>query len=201
VTGLKADALLPAREGPTDRADPRPADAAGSGDNDINAVAELRLGLPADPRGTLLDHTWLRVRSMRIGRRALLRLLQAMDARQATPQFQHAIAALALGSPTGVTFEQNNGTINMNTELRLPGGFRTPLTILDSVPLGDLLGVYGLESAEQSLVPVRRLLLAALAENLEQFETRLAELWPRDTEAAVAPLGAGMTPDTTGEQP
>lgn len=144
------------------------------GDGDINAVADVSLILPPDPRGMLLDYLTLKLRTMRIGKEALMRILMAMDSRQETPQFQSAITALAMGTPVGAEFTLANSLVTIGAELRIAGGIKVPLQVLDSAPLSDIMGVYKLEGAEQQLNVLRRAMMLLMTDNLTELEKGLA---------------------------
>lgn len=162
VTGLNGGALFPGLE----FKDP--------GEGDINAVADISLVLPPDSRGTLLDNLGFRLRTMRIGKNALVRILKAMDSRQETPQFQNAITALSLGTPVGVEVVLANSLVTINAELLIAGGVRLPLPILDSAPLSDIMGVYKLEGTARKLDGLRQALLLLMTNDLTELEKSLA---------------------------
>ncbi|MEI6219548.1 MAG: hypothetical protein WCP86_11665, partial [bacterium] len=158
VTGLNGGALIPGLEFKKKE------------DGDINAVADVSLVLPRDPRGMLLDYLNIRVRTMRIGKSALVRIMKAMDSRQETPQFQNAITALSLGTPVGAEFSLANSLVTINAELLLAGGMKVSLPVLDSAPLSDIMGVYKLDGAGQKLDDLRRLLLLLMTDDLAKLE-------------------------------
>jgi hypothetical protein len=158
VTGLNGGALIPGLEFKKKE------------DGDINAVADVSLVLPRDPRGMLLDYLNIRVRTMRIGKSALVRIMKAMDSRQETPQFQNAITALSLGTPVGAEFALANSLVTINAELLLAGGMKVSLPVLDSAPLSDIMGVYKLDGAGQKLDDLRRRLLLLMTDDLAKLE-------------------------------
>lgn len=162
VTGLNGGALFPG----LDFKNPR--------EGDINAVVDVSIILPPDPRGTLLDHVSLRLRTMRIGKSALIRILQAMDSRQETPQLQGAIVALSIGTPLGFEFALDNSLVTMSAELLLAGAVKRRQPILDSSPLADIMGVYKLDGAVQKLDSVRSALLLLMTDDLAELEKILA---------------------------
>ena len=162
TTGLNGGALIPGLEFKNKE------------DGDINAVVDVSLVLPRDPRGMLLDYLRLRVRTMRIGKSALVRIMKAMDSRQETPQFQNAITALSLGTPVGAEFALANSLVTINAELLLAGGVKVSLPVLDSAPLSDIMGVYRLEGAEQKMGVLRRLLLLLMTDDLTELEKSIA---------------------------
>jgi len=100
----------------------------------------------------------------------LIRILQSLDSRQDTPQFQSAIAALSLGTPTGADFVLENSMVSMKSELLIAGMKKVPLPILDSASLGDIMSVSGLKNAGGSLALVRRTLLFLTADSLDDFQ-------------------------------
>lgn len=164
LTGLNGEALLP---GTAFR---------NRSEADINAVADISLFLPDEPRGSILSNLRLRVRTMRIGKSALVRILEAMDSRQETPQFQNALVALSIGTPVGAELILANALVTINVDLLLTGGIRVPLPILDSAPLSDILGVYKLDEASRKLDLVRWALLLLLTDDLGQLEKHIADM-------------------------
>ncbi|MEI6807375.1 MAG: hypothetical protein WCN95_01540 [bacterium] len=162
ITGLNGGALFPGLEFKN------------PGDGDINAVADVSMILPPNPRGMLLDYLALKLRTMRIGKEALMRVLKAMDSRQETPQFQSAITALTMGTPIGAEFTLANSLVTISAELRIAGGIKVPLQVLDSAPLSDIMGVYKLEGAEHQLNVLRGALLLLMTNDLTELEKGLA---------------------------
>ena len=67
----------------------------------------------------------------------------------------------------------------MNAELLVAGGIKLPLSILDSAPLGDIMGVYKLDAVDRQLPLARKALLMLLSSDLEQLEKRLEGLQRR----------------------
>lgn len=157
IAGVNGAALMP----DVKFADPR--------DGEIHAVADARLRLPGKTRGTLLDTLQLRARTIRIGKRAFARLLQAMDASQETPQFQNAIAALTLGTPVKSELTMANSLVTFGSELRLAGGASVALPILDHEPIGELMTVYGTEENEALVRSLRLALLTMLEEDMSEI--------------------------------
>lgn len=162
VTGLNGGALFPGLKFKH------------PGDGDVNAVADVSIVLPPDPRGILLDYLNLRIRTMRIGKDALVRILKAMDSRQETPQFQNAISALSLGTAIGAEVLLANSLVSVSADLLVAGGVKLTLPMLDSEPLSDIMGVYKLEGAEQQLDGLRKMLLILMTNDLAELEKSLA---------------------------
>ena len=111
---------------------------------------------------------------MRIGKNALIRILKALDSRQETPQLQNAIVVLSLGTPVGAEFTLANSLVSINAEILIAGTVRKHLTILDSSPISDIMGVYKLEGTEQKLGGLRQFLLLMMTDELSELEKSLA---------------------------
>ena len=163
VTGLNGSAFMPGTEFPSRR------------DADINGVMTALWRLPEDPQGTALDYVTFNAVSTRIGKKAFVRLLQAMDSRSESPQFQNAIMALSLGTPSGASMSLENSLVTMSGSVRLVGGIELPVPVLDRTPLGDVIEVYGLGDTTALLGVTRWGLRLLLAEDLDALERRLGE--------------------------
>src|SRR5690606_13052840 len=107
--------------------------------DELNATGSFRWRLTEGANRRFLDDMTVEVKSTRIGAAAFARLLRALDADQDDPRFQNALAALRVGQPVSADFLLQGALASFGAELRLPGGFRTPLPILERQPLGDLL--------------------------------------------------------------
>ncbi|MDK2971987.1 MAG: hypothetical protein PWP23_1742 [Candidatus Sumerlaeota bacterium] len=124
----------------------------------------------------VLEDLSLRMDSTRIGRLALTRLLEALDAEQDDPRFQNARAALRFGTPTMAQARLNNSLVTFGSELRMPGGVTLSLPILERQPLGDMIEVYDFDRFSPMFSLTRTGLLVLLAEDLAELEQILATL-------------------------
>ena len=165
ITGVNGATLMPEVKFPNTRA------------GEIHAVADARLRLPGETRGTLLDALQFRARTMRIGKRAFARLLHALDKHQQTPQFQNAIAALSLGTPVKAELTMANSLVTFGSELRLVGGALVPLPILDHEPIGELMTVYGTDQDENQIQSLRLALLMLLEEDMNEIWDTIGNGW------------------------
>ncbi|MBX3730331.1 MAG: hypothetical protein KF858_14215 [Candidatus Sumerlaeia bacterium] len=114
-----------------------------------------------------------RIESTRIGRRAFIRLLDALDAEQADPRIQNARTALNFGTPTGALAALDNGLITFRGTLGAPGGLSFPLPIVDRQPLGDILEVTEWDRFDPMFALARGVLLVLLARDREEFAETL----------------------------
>ena len=147
----------------------------GGRQDEISGVATMAWVFPQSGGGNVLDNLTIRLRSTQIGKKALSRLLQALDANQDDPRFQNAITALAFGAPVGGHFFLENSLISMGAQLRLPAGFMVPLPILDRAPLGEIFAVYGLQQKAGMIGQLHDPLLLLLQSDLDNKDSNSTE--------------------------
>ncbi|MCB2156427.1 hypothetical protein KQI84_16250 [bacterium] len=134
--------------------------------DEISGVATMTWRIPESSEGNVLDTLLVRLRSTQIGKKALARLLQALDANQDDPRFQNAITALNFGAPVGGQFVLENSLVTMAAQLRLPVGVIVPLPILDRAPLGEIFAVYGMQQQAGAISRAHDPLLMLLRSDL-----------------------------------
>jgi hypothetical protein len=140
---------------------------------EINAGGRASWQLRPVPLDRALEDLDARIESTRIGRRAFIRLLDALDAEQADPRFQNARTALNFGTPTGALAALDNGLITFRGTLGTPGGLTFPLPIVDRQPLGDILEVTEWDRFDPMFALGRGALLVLLARDREEFAETL----------------------------
>jgi len=160
---------------------------------ELHAVADANLRLRGEAQGTLLDALQFRARTIRIGKRAFARLLHAMDKHQQTPQFQNAIAALALGTPVKAELTMANSLVTFGSDLRLAGGAVVPLPILDHEPIGELMNVFATDRDETGIRSLRDALLMLLADDMNKIRAQGGT--GADRPGDRGPDDAGLSPE------
>jgi hypothetical protein len=143
---------------------------------EINGAGSANWRLRAVGFDRALEDLTLRADSTRIGRLALSRLLEALDADQDDPRFQNARAALRFGTPVMAQARLDNSLVTFASELRMPGGLPLALPILDRQPLGDMIEVYDFDRFSPMFSLTRTGLLVLLAEDMQELEETLATL-------------------------
>lgn len=143
----------------------------GAREDEMSGIATMSWRIPDSPESNVLDDLSIRLRSTQIGKKALSRLLQALDANQDDPRFQNAIMALNFGAPVGGHFFLENSMISMGTRLRLPAGVMLPLPILDRAPLSEIIAVYGMQQRAGAISALHDPLLLMLQTDLYAGES------------------------------
>lgn len=143
---------------------------------EINGVAEFEWKAPESTEGGLLNGVTVQAASSRIGKRALQRMLEALDPNQEDPRIQKAITGLSLGRPRSVNLELRDSLLTFGAELEMLGGVTVPLPIIERQSLGEAEQVYKLDEYAPMVGMARTGLLLLLSPDFETFERHLNEL-------------------------
>jgi len=161
VTGLDTRRLTPGAEEEENR------------EAEVNAVGDLRWRLRDVSGPRLLEELGVTLDTTHIGRIAMVRLLQSLDAEGQNPAIQNAVTAVRLGTPVGAEGTMNTSLVSLESELLLPFGFRVNLPIVDRQPVSELVEVYNLQEASQAGITLRWFLTLLLSDTLDEFENKL----------------------------